>query len=72
MPRSLAHEYSRLHADFHVTQKAARSMTDRELMNVFVFVDALAPMSSGFVIICSELGARGYDPHVNEIKQRLS
>ena len=47
------------------------SMTDRKLMERFVHDHLYSNMSTEFVRICAELGARGYDPQFDKIKAAL-
>ena len=47
------------------------SFTDRELMKRFVHDHLYSNMSTEFVRICAELGARGYDPDFTKIREAL-
>lgn len=46
-------------------------LKDRELMKRFIHDYLYSNMSTQFIQICNELGARGYNPEYNEIKARL-
>lgn len=45
--------------------------SDRALMERFCHDHLYANMSTEFVKICAELGARGYNPNYNDIRERL-
>lgn len=59
-------------AEYHTHAKQLAHMSDRKLMETFCLVHDIALMSSGFVLICAELGKRHYDPNYSTIKQQLS
>jgi hypothetical protein len=46
-------------------------VTDRVLMKEFIRQFLYSSDSTSFIKVCAELGARGYDPEYNKIREAL-